>query len=279
MMMKSLPVFALALSALLAVSTASSIPASSRWSGTGRSPQSSRSPRASRTPMSSRGSPSSSRSSPSSSGASASPFRRCTGQAKYSLTFSNLLTPARFGSLIPSAGLFFSPPVAVSHSNRVSLLTVRGLASPQVEEIAENGNNAPLVTLARSLESPGLVRSVSTADGPTGPGKSTTLTVTVDCERPFVTMLGMIAPSPDWIVQVSNRNMFSERSSRFVSWSSGDLIAYDAGVDSGREFTDPADPSLDDPTMPPKNIAPLREDDTDRFDGRVVGSYKFKRMN
>ena len=49
-----------------------------------------------------------------------------------------------------------------------------------------------------------------------------------------------------------------------------------AGVDDGREFTDPSDASLDIPTEPTLNIAPLVEDETDRFDGKYVGYYEIK---
>ena len=206
------------------------------------------------------------------------PFPNCRGKATYALTFNNRLTARQFGSLIPTSGLTYSPPIAVSHSNRVSLMTVRGFASPQVEAICKTGSNVPLARLSRKLRARGHVRTVATASGPTRPGRSTTLRVTVDCKRPFTSMIGMIAPSPDWIVQVTNRNMFDERRGRFVQRTSGDLIAYDCGVDSGREFTNPMDTSLDEPTRPPKNIAPLREDETDRFEGRPVGSYVFRRI-
>lgn len=82
----------------------------------------------------------------------------------------------------------------------------------------------------------------------------------------------MIAPSPDWIVQINNRNMVDDTGA-FVKMMSGNLIAYDTGVDDGREFTSPVDASLDMPSEPSKNIAPLVEDETDRFEGRNVGRF------
>lgn len=121
------------------------------------------------------------------------------------------------------------------------------------------------------------VKSIVNAGAPTMPGGTTSLILDVDCEHSFVTVIGMIAPSPDWIVQVNNRNLVDTRG-RFVYSVSGDMIAYDAGVDSGREFTDPSDASLDIPTLPRDNIAPLVEDETDRFQGRVVGKFSIVRM-
>lgn len=210
--------------------------------------------------------------------ASAQAFKGCSGNATYTIKFFNLLTPGYFGDLIPGSGLVFSPLTAVSHSNRVSLLTVRGFASKEVEEVAETGNNGPLLALAERLRGRG-VRSAVGADGPTLAGNSTAVMVAADCAHPFVTVLGMIAPSPDWLVQVSNRNVVDAGTGAFVGRMEGDLIAYDAGVDDGREFTPPGDASLDEPTVPQKNIAPLVEDETDRFEGRVVGRYIIERMD
>lgn len=208
------------------------------------------------------------------------PVVGCKGKATYKISFLNLLTPQNFGSLIPPTGLTFSPLAAVSHSNRLSFFTIRGYASKPVEIIAEQGVNSPFIRFAKKIRSrTGKVTSVADAGAPTLPGKKTTLTVSVNCMNPFVTMLGMIAPSPDWIVQINNRNMFDIEARKFIESARGDLIAYDTGVDDGREFTAPSDLSLDLPTNPRKNIAPLVEDETDRFEGRVVGKFFINRIN
>lgn len=204
-------------------------------------------------------------------------MRTCSGQAEYVVNFTNFLTPRRFGRRIPKTGLVYSPLAGASHSNRVSLLTVRSLASPQVEQIAETGQNGRFVALAEHLrDTEQGVKTVAGADGPTMPGNSTTLRFTVDCEHPFITVVGMIAPSPDWLVQVSNVNLV--RRGRFISFRRGRLIAYDAGTDDGAEFTSPTDASLDMPSEPQKNIAPLVEDDTDPFNGRFIGVYTIRRV-
>ncbi|KAI0563379.1 elongation factor Ts [Gracilaria domingensis] len=198
-------------------------------------------------------------------------------RAVYKITFRNLLTPAQFGKVIPDGGLVFSPMTGASHSNRISLLTVRGFASPQVEQIAETGDNGRLVKLAEHLrDAKKGVKTVVAANGPTLPGNRTTLRFEVDCKHPFITFVGMIAPSPDWLVLIANRNLYENGG--FVRSVWGKLIAYDAGTDDGGDFTDPVDASLDMPTEPPMNIAPLEEDETDPFNGRTVGSFYIKRL-
>ncbi|PXF44853.1 Spondin-1 [Gracilariopsis chorda] len=200
----------------------------------------------------------------------------CSGRAVYRVTFTNLLTAENFGDLIPPNGLVFSPLAGASHSNRFSFFTIRGFASPQVEQIAETGQNGRFVTQAKNMQRTGKVFTVAAADGPSLPGTDTSLFFAVDCARPFITMLGMIAPSPDWIVQINNRNMF--RNGMFIPRENGTLIAYDTGTDDGREFTPPGDASLDMPTEPQMNIVPLVEDETDRFEGRIVGRFNIMRI-
>lgn len=199
----------------------------------------------------------------------------CKGDTTFDVTFRNQLTPRNFGNKIPSTGLVFSPIVAITHSNRLSFLTVRGKASAQIEQIAETGMNGRLVSHATFLrDTTGMVKTVAAAPGPTMPGSFTRLRVVANQSNPFLTVVSMIAPSPDWIVQLNNVNLCERFNNRF-----GVLIAYDTGTDSGRNFTSPVDASLDMPTEPQQNIAPLVEDETDRFAGRPVGRYQLKRVS
>lgn len=205
-------------------------------------------------------------------------FAFCRDFASYNVTFFNHLTHSKFPHILPSTGLVFSPMVAAAHSNRFSILTVRGYASKQVQAIAETGDNSQLIRVLRSTrrEKNG-VRSYASSATPTMPGNHTTVRLRVNCRHPLVTALAMISPSPDWFVQISNVNLYSRRARKFISGKSGNLIAYDAGTDDGQEFTPPSDTSLDIRAKPRKNIAPLIEDETDRFHGRVVGKFIIKR--
>jgi len=203
----------------------------------------------------------------------------CKGRAVYKVAFHNLLTAKNFGSLIPRGGLVYSPLAGVSHSNRISLFTIRGFASKAVELIAEQGVNSLFIRKAKFIRwKTGEVRSVVDAGAPTMPGTATVLRLSVDCRNPSLTVIGMIAPSPDWIVQINNFLTYDLSDGEFIKYAAGDLIAYDSGVDDGNQFTPPANLSLDIPTVPQKNIAPLVEDDTDRFEGRVVGRYTIRRI-
>ena len=154
-----------------------------------------------------------------------------------------------------------------------------------VQQFAEQGINTKFFLQAKLLRNQGQgVLSVIDAFRTTRPGLTTAVTLTVNCEHPFVTVIGAILRSPDWIVQISNMNLYDLERKRFVKRMSGDLIACDAGVDDGRDFSAPqsskyvVDLIPDLPSSPKKNIAPLVEDATDRFEGRNVGLYIIKRI-
>ena len=209
-------------------------------------------------------------------------MKKCMNEtAKYKVTFYNFLSPTNenFTAKIPDDGLAFSPLTAVSHSARVSFLAEYGYASPQVELICETGNNNPFIKKAKDLAMcTNMVRSVAGSDGPTLAGKTPpSVYVEVSCDQPLITALSMIAPSPDWIVQVSNMKMYAD--GMFMEYKAGPLYAWDCGTDDGGDFTAPPDASLDLPSEPQLNIVPLYKDSTDRFGMMSVGSYVIEKVH
>lgn len=177
--------------------------------------------------------------------------------------------------IIPEDGLVFSPMTVVTHSPRISLFTLRGYASPPVEEVCETGNNTNLLAAARGAGY--LTTSVMGGMGPVVPNGNYSVEVAVTCDNSYLTAISMIAPSPDWIVQLANIPMLNAYGN-YIEERSGPLVAYDCGTDSGKEFTAPPDTSLDIPTESAMNIAPLFIDETDPFGRKSVGWYSVKRI-
>lgn len=200
----------------------------------------------------------------------------CRGYAVYRIIFKNVLSrTGRFSNIVPTGGLVFSPMTAVTHSPRISLFRRGQPVSRAVRQVCEKGRNTLLIRLARSLR-PRLVTSLVYARGPVRPGKSGYLTVRASCRNHYLSVITMIAPSPDWVVQINNKPLWVN--GKFIKNARGRLFAYDCGTDSGREFTNPADRSLDIPTRPPGVFRLLSADSTDRFMGRYVGYYKLIRI-
>jgi hypothetical protein len=63
---------------------------------------------------------------------------------------------------------------------------------------------------------------------------------TIDCMHPLVSVISMIAPSPDWIVGV--HDLLLCRQGDWVKEYHADLFAYDCGTDSGESYTSPNAP-------------------------------------
>lgn len=232
--------------------------------------------------------------------------RGCSGSAEYEVTFTNYLartSPCRpfkmfcyshrycrgtrcirkfsvekaaacFATIVPEAGLAFSPITAVTHSPSFSLFRVGEKVSMPVEDVCERGTNVALLAAARAS---GMTSSDVGDNRPIMAGQMRTVRVTATCKYPYLSVLSMIAPSPDWVVQLNNMPLVNKRG-QFIKKRYGNLIAYDCGTDDGSDFTDPGDASLDIPTMPKGKLIPLFKDTTDPFGKKSVGLYKIERI-
>lgn len=83
----------------------------------------------------------------------------------YSVTFTNL-----------STGQPMTPPVVAIHDASVNLFRIGSAASPQLQAIAENGNNDPMVELAGSLSQVSAAGVAAPAEpGPLLPQQTSTI--------------------------------------------------------------------------------------------------------
>lgn len=126
-----------------------------------------------------------------------------------------------------------SPPVVVTHGE-VGDLFVRGApASDGIERMAEVGSTT---TLRAELGADGTVSSVQTGSSLFGSGERS-FDVTVDLAHPFVSLVTMLAPSPDWFVGVRDVSLLT--GGQWTERAVVDLANYDAGTDSGTSWTSP----------------------------------------
>jgi hypothetical protein len=79
---------------------------------------------------------------------------------------------------------------------------------------------------------------------------SVSILIELTPEFPLVTLVAMIAPSPDWFIGVRNLDLMP--GGQWAEEIVVDLYAYDAGTDSGPTYTSP-----DQATQPPEPIAPI----------------------
>jgi hypothetical protein len=155
---------------------------------------------------------------------------RCEGAAEYKLTFVSTWSAVRHPESFPPDP-HYSKLVGATHQFYGQVWSPGQLASTGVKDIAEQGLNVKFrkeIDWAIKIGEAG-----SYIDGPDmklSPGQvDTRFTVTPDF--PLVSVLSMIAPSPDWIVGVSGLNMCENAS--WVLEKALTLRAFDVGTDAG----------------------------------------------
>ena len=153
--------------------------------------------------------------------------------AKYSVTFEINWNKNNFPIDYPS-GAHFSSIVGWSHKTTSTFMKVGTFASKGIKDVAETGST---VEIKKEIE-----EKISNKEGKnffkgsglgSGVGKIE-IEIEVDRDYPSISLITMIAPSPDWYVGIVNINLFENE--KFISERTFDGLVYDAGTDDGLTF-------------------------------------------
>jgi len=128
----------------------------------------------------------------------------------------------------------FSPLVAIGHDANASFFPLGATASEGVKTVAETGNPKKLLGEIQTLMTAGFIKDFEVGDGPFGGTSSVEVVVTVDHASPLVSLITMIAPSPDWIVGLNGYSLLEN--GKFIKKRVVELFALDAGTDAGGYF-------------------------------------------
>ena len=179
----------------------------------------------------------------------------------YQVTFQGTWTTAATPGGLPGSA-HFSPLIGTLHNDRVTFWEVGGMASPGIEDVAELGQNSAFRSEINASDHVGAIIERSLGTGGT-PEVSVEFETTKD--HPLVTLLTMIAPSPDWFVGVSGLSLLDARG-RWLPRLEVDLFPYDAGTENGNGF------SLSNPATVPqgtitriRGMAPFTDEPMARF--------------
>jgi hypothetical protein len=169
--------------------------------------------------------------------------------AHYTVTIDVAWSDTTHPTDFPS-GAHFSGLVGGTHDASVSFWNNGELASLGIKRMAEWGSQAELLNEVQDAINSGQAET-SIADDPiwTVPGSSS-VEVALTTEFPLVTLVAMIAPSPDWFVGV--RNLDLNPGGVWAEEIVVELFPFDAGTDSGTTYK-----SADQATTPPETIAAI----------------------
>ena len=147
-------------------------------------------------------------------------------------------------------GAHLSPMAAWSHRLMNSLFRSGHIASDGMELMAETGGTTELVKEIKTGIATGAIFDYSIGSVFNAPGEDA-VQLSVSEDVPYVTVVSMIAPSPDWFIAA--RNVALQENGRWLDRKTVSAVLYDAGTDSGLTFT-----AADDDTDPPQPITKLR---------------------
>ena len=195
-------------------------------------------------------------------------------QAEYRVTFQATWSAATHPTNFPR-GAHFSGLVGATHDENTTLWQSGQLASAGIEVMAETGGKSQLQAEIRVLIDAGTARGELSGGGPDSPG-SVSLEFDAVLSHPYVSLVSMLAPSPDWFVGVSGLSLLSGdgtwKESATVS-----LLLYDAGTDDGATFT--AANADSNPAQPISRLTSGPGDTDFRSGAPAVGTFVFEKLD
>ena len=159
-----------------------------------------------------------------------------TPTAEYTARFDATWSAATHPTSFPG-NAHFSGLIGGTHTSAVSFWAAGGIASQGMENMAEIGSKTPLDAEVQAAITAGTADGVISGGGISPSPGSVSVSFTMDQDYPLVTLVSMIAPSPDWFVGVAGLALFDN--GNWVNEVVVQLLPYDAGTDSGITYTSP----------------------------------------
>ena len=193
--------------------------------------------------------------------------------ARYRLVFDGRWSAETHPQGFP-VGPHFSGLVGAVHNEQVRFWEPGQIATDGVKNVAETGGKSPMTDEVQAAIDAG--SALTLIDGPGVPESPGTVSIEFEVTRdyPELTLITMLAPSPDWFAGVHNLPLLANGA--FVESMNVELSLYDAGTDSGLNYT-----AADEPTEPRSPILLLTSDPADSpfIDGQpAIGSLSLERL-
>ncbi|MEM7542438.1 MAG: spondin domain-containing protein [Pseudomonadota bacterium] len=166
--------------------------------------------------------------------------------ATYKVSFVGLWNGTHVTSGVLPPGAHFTELVGATHVTGATFWTPGTAASNGVEAVAEGGNIFPLLQELTPLIGSGQVDGFIEVSDISGFPTTATSTFDIFQSHPEVSLISMIAPSPDWFVGV--RGVALHDGTSWTQQLSVDLIPWDAGTEDGNGF------SLSNPATSPQGV-------------------------
>lgn len=191
--------------------------------------------------------------------------------ARYRVLFNATWSATTHPNQFPSAP-HFSGLIGGTHNDQVNFWGPGQNATPGIKSMAETGAQSLLAGEVRDSIQAGTAGHVLRGGGIGRSPGLVSLEFEISRDYPLVTLVSMIAPSPDWFVGVRDLGLLE--SGDWVDERTLDLFPYDAGTDSGVTFNSP-----NAPTVPPRPIRRITEPPLGNGrTARPLGTFTFTRL-
>lgn len=166
----------------------------------------------------------------------AAPALAQNGSAVYRFTFQSTWSAQTHPTSFPS-NPHYSPLVGCTHDANLVLWQPGGIATPGIEQMAETGATSVLVNELNQHVQNGVAGQALSYGGAGALGNSpgtVSVTFTASPEHPQLSLVTMLAPSPDWFVGVHGVDLI--QNGDWVESLVLPATVYDAGTDSGVSY-------------------------------------------
>jgi hypothetical protein len=160
------------------------------------------------------------------------------GPATYRIELTPLWTKANFPLEYPDTSLIhrphFSGLIGTAHNANYQIVRDGQMPSPGLERLSEEGKHNPLDEEINAAIAAGNAVALTESDPLKDFSQTATAEVMVGDAHPMVSLVAMIAPSPDWFAAVTDVNLMENG-----AWLAGktvDAMAWDSGGDDGTTY-------------------------------------------
>ena len=161
--------------------------------------------------------------------------------ARYKLTFNATWSVQTHPNEFP-ASAHFSGLIGMAHNENAVLFTNGEIASDGIKNMAETGNKNPLEAEIQNLITNETASTLISGGGIGSSPGEVSLEFDVIVSHTRISIVSMLAPSPDWFIAVTNINLIENN--EWVTSKTINVDIYDSGTDDGATFLSPDEPTV-----------------------------------
>lgn len=164
-----------------------------------------------------------------------------TENANYTISFQGTWSDVTHPHTNFSTNAHWSDLVGATHNNTIVFVSPGTLATTGIEDVAERGLSAEFDLEVQSAISAGSANLfINQPFDAFSPTSSASVSIVANKDFPLLSLASMIAPSPDWMIQVNSLSL-TDVDGNWIPSIVMDLFPYDAGTEDGDmyEFINP----------------------------------------